>query len=202
MRKRTYPTEELTDTRETKKGRDTLPNGKGRETLPNGKGRETLPNGKGRETLPDGLLDMSPALRKDELSELEAEMINATPEQFQQMLGKMYRIMLVRGLKDVPRPKSIKEIQALNDMIRRSEGVEARERGGGTPAGGFLPRVVGRKKVMVVDMETEKVVDTGEAGTVETVDTGKVVEATVVEPAPEPSGDPTPDPIPDTEGFF
>jgi hypothetical protein len=173
MRKRTYPTEELTDTRETRKGSQ-------------------------RETLPDGLLDMSPALRKDELSELEAEMINATPEQFQQMLGKMYRIMLVRGLKDVPRPKSIKEIQALNDMIRRSEGVEARERGGGTPAGGFLPRVVGRKKVMVVDMETEKVVDTGEAGTVETVET----EETVVEPVDEPSGDPTPDPTPDTDGFF
>jgi len=162
MRKRTYPTEELTDTRETKKG-----------------------SSSGRETLPDGLLDMSPALRKDELSDLEAEMLNATPEQFQQMLGKMYRIMLVRGLKDVPRPKSIKEIQALNDMIRRSEGVEARERGGGTPAGGFLPRVVGRKKVLVVDTDTEKVVDTGEAETVE-----------------EPTTEPVDEPIPDTEGFF
>ncbi len=141
---------ELTDTRETKKGSQ-------------------------RETLPDGLLDMSPALRKDELSDLEAEMLNATPEQFQQMLGKMYRIMLVRGLKDVPRPKSIKEIQALNDMIRRSEGVEARERGGGTPAGGFLPRVVGRKKVLA-----------------------EPVEATLVEPAPELTPEVTPEP----ESFF
>jgi hypothetical protein len=133
---------------------------------------EALADPRKRTDIPENLLDMSPVLQKDELIELQEEMINATPEQFQVMLGKVYRIMLVRGLKDIPAPKSIKEIQALNDMIRRSEGVEARERGGGAPAGGFLPRVVSRRKLGVTSTEP------------------KIMEVEVVAPPPESADSP------------
>jgi len=90
---------------------------------------------------------MSPALTPEELAEVKHVLATATPEQFQQALSVILRKMLVAGFKDIPAPKSIKEMEVVFNMVRKAEGVEARERGHGMPASGFLPRVVGRKAI-------------------------------------------------------
>jgi hypothetical protein len=105
-----------------------------------------------------GDIDLSPALRPSELLDLEAVIESATPEQFQQLLAAALRKMMVRGLRDIPPPKSIKELQAMVTMFRQVEGIEARDRGGGAPPAGFLPRTVSRK-AMVVEAEAEVVSD-------------------------------------------
>lgn len=100
-------------------------------------------------------IDMSPALKPFELADIESIIEGATPEQFQQALALLMRKMMVRGLKDIPPPKSIKELQVLYDMFRKAEGIEARDRGGGAPAAGFLPRMVSRKPMGVIEVTEE-----------------------------------------------
>ena len=90
-------------------------------------------------------IDFSPALVESEITDIEKMIETATPEQFQQLLSLLFRKMMVRGLKDIPPPKSIKEMQVLYTMFRQAEGIEARDRGGGAPPAGFLPRTVSRK---------------------------------------------------------
>ena len=116
-----------------------------------------------------------PAMREGELCELERIIECASPEQFQQEISKVFRKMMVRGLREIPPPKSIKELQAIYDMFRKAEGIERADKGGGAVVGGFLPRVVGRRGLgtgvkTVVEYPKERVVTT---------------EAEVVAPEPE-----------------
>lgn len=104
----------------------------------------------------NGDIDLTPALRPSELLDLEAVIESATPEQFQQLMSVCIRKMMVRGMKDIPPPKSIKELQVMVTLFRQMEGIEARDRGGGAPPAGFLPRTVSRKAI--VDVE-ETIVD-------------------------------------------
>jgi|688.fasta_scaffold143019_4 hypothetical protein len=92
-------------------------------------------------------MDFSPALVPNEIVDIEKMVETATPEQFQQLLALLLRKMMVRGLRDIPPPKSIKEMQVLFTMFRQAEGIEARDRGGGAPPAGFLPRMVSRKSM-------------------------------------------------------
>lgn len=117
-------------------------------------------------SLPEALgVDFSPALRESEINELEALVDVASPEQFQQGLSRLLRKMMARGLKDIPTPKSIKELEVLFNMFRKAEGIERADKAGGPVGGGFLPRVVGRRSLAV----KEEVVggDQSEATTVE-----------------------------------
>ena len=95
-----------------------------------------------------GDIDLTPALRPSELLDLEAVIESATPEQFQQLMSVCIRKMMVRGMKDIPPPKSIKELQVMVTLFRQMEGIEARDRGGGAPPAGFLPRTVSRKAMV------------------------------------------------------
>lgn len=105
-------------------------------------------------------MDFSPALVPAEITDIEKMIETATPEQFQQLLSLLFRKMMVRGLKDIPPPKSIKEMQVLYTMFRQAEGIEARDRGGGAPPAGFLPRMVSRKAMgsedAVIELTPEK----------------------------------------------
>lgn len=108
--------------------------------------------------------DLSPAMKEGELCELERIIDIASPEVFQQELSKVLRKMMVRGLREIPPPKSIKELQAIYDMFRKAEGIERADKQGGAVVGGFLPRVVGRrslgvgnKESVVVEYPAEKV---------------------------------------------
>ena len=106
-------------------------------------------------------MDFSPALVPNEILDIEKMVETATPEQFQQLLAVLMRKMMVRGLKDIPPPKSIKEMQVLFTMFRQAEGIEARDRGGGAPPAGFLPRMIKRGVVggsgdAVIDLIPEK----------------------------------------------
>lgn len=92
--------------------------------------------------------DFTPAVKESDLTELVRISETATPEQFQQALAVVFRKMMVQGLREIPPPRSIKELQAIYDMFRKAEGIEARDRGGGAPSGGFLPRVVGRRSLV------------------------------------------------------
>ena len=108
-------------------------------------------------------IDMTPALSPEELAEVKQVLVTATPEQFQQALAGVLRKMLVTGLKDIPAPKSIKEMEVVFNMVRKAEGIEARERGHGMPASGFLPRVVGRKAIPnIVEVEVGTELDSGD----------------------------------------
>lgn len=106
--------------------------------------------------------DLSPAMNPGELTEIERIIESASPEQFQAELSKVLRKMMVRGLREIPPPKSIKELQAIYDMFRKAEGIERADKQGGAVVGGFLPRVVGRrslgnKESVVVEYPAEKV---------------------------------------------
>ena len=107
---------------------------------------------------------ISPALVPAEITDIEKMIETATPEQFQQLLAVLMRKMMVRGLKDIPPPKSIKEMQVLFTMFRQAEGIEARDRGGGAPPAGFLPRMVSRKAMgsedAVIELIPEKEIPT------------------------------------------
>jgi len=109
-------------------------------------------------------------LQSKDLVDLEQTLAAATPEQFQQLLAMAFRKIMVKGLRDIPAPKSIKELQAVYDMFRKAEGIEAKDRGGSGVGSGFLPRVVGRKRVVDVEDATGEVTETVDAEVAETVD--------------------------------
>jgi hypothetical protein len=135
------------------------------KTFPTEKLTAKTPNIRGfpSESLVDNAIDMSPALTPEELAEVKHVLATATPEQFQQALSVILRKMLVAGFKDIPAPKSIKEMEVVFNMVRKAEGVEARERGHGMPASGFLPRVVGRKAIPnIVEVEVGTELDSGD----------------------------------------
>jgi len=161
MRKSKFPTEHVIDRRGKAEAQD-----KGKRGLPDSKdSKRGLPDTKSNRGLPDSLLDFSPALQSKDLVDLEQTLAAATPEQFQQLLAMAFRKIMVKGLRDIPAPKSIKELQAVYDMFRKAEGIEAKDRGGSGVGSGFLPRVVGRKRV--VDVE-DAAVDAEVADTVDT----------------------------------
>ena len=92
-------------------------------------------------------MDMSPALSPTEFSQLQTLAKECTPEQFQTALSNVLQKMIVVGLKDMPAPKSIKELESLVRLFRQTSGLEAKDKAGGGPSGGFLPRVVTRRAV-------------------------------------------------------
>ena len=92
-------------------------------------------------------MDMSPALTSTEFAELQTIAKDSTAEQFQAALSQVLQKMIVTGLKDMPAPKSIKELESLIRLFRQTSGLEAKDKAGGGPSGGFLPRVVTRRNV-------------------------------------------------------
>jgi len=92
-------------------------------------------------------MDMSPALTPTEFAELQTIAKDSTAEQFQAALSQVLQKMIVTGLKDMPAPKSIKELESLIRLFRQTSGLEAKDKAGGGPSGGFLPRVVTRRNV-------------------------------------------------------
>ena len=92
-------------------------------------------------------MDMSPALSPTEFNQLQTLAKECTPEQFQTALANVLQKMIVTGLKDMPAPKSIKELESLVRLFRQTSGLEAKDKAGGGPSGGFLPRVVTRRSV-------------------------------------------------------
>lgn len=113
----------------------------------------------------EGVIDLTPALTEADMAEIKQVLATATPEQFQQCLAGVLRKMLVTGLKDIPAPKSIKEMEVVFNMVRKAEGIEARERGHGVPPAGFLPRVVGRKAIPTFEAEVLPTEDPGSGDT-------------------------------------
>jgi hypothetical protein len=105
------------------------------------------------ETLVENANNLISALTEKELVEIKQVLVTASPEQFQQVLAGILRKILVTGLRDIPAPKSIKEMEVVFNMVRKAEGIEARERGHGMPPSGFLPRVVGRKAMPSFEAE-------------------------------------------------
>lgn len=166
MRKSKFPTEHVIDRRGKAEAQD-----------------KGTPDTKSNRGLPDSLLDFSPALQSKDLVDLEQTLAAATPEQFQQLLAMAFRKIMVKGLRDIPAPKSIKELQAVYDMFRKAEGIEAKDRGGSGVGSGFLPRVVGRKRVVDVEDATGEVAETVDAEVTETVDAevAETVDAEVAE---------------------
>ena len=106
--------------------------------------RDAAKRSKDGEVIP---MDMSPALSTTEFSQLQTIARDATAEQFQAALAAVLQKMIVTGLKDMPAPKSIKELESLIRLFRQTSGLEAKDKAGGGPSGGFLPRVVTRRSV-------------------------------------------------------
>ena len=106
--------------------------------------RDAAKRSKDGEVIP---MDMSPALSPTEFSQLQTIARDATAEQFQAALAAILQKMIVTGLKDMPAPKSIKELESLIRLFRQTSGLEAKDKAGGGPSGGFLPRVVTRRSV-------------------------------------------------------
>lgn len=145
-----------------KPGRNPLPDPRDGSKPPKKKARRRdFPSEQLTERNPEGM-DFSPALIPNEITDIEKMIETATPEQFQQLLSVLLRKMMVRGFKDIPPPKSIKELQVLFTMFRQAEGIEARDRGGGAPPAGFLPRMVSRKAMGSGDAVIDVIPETDE----------------------------------------
>lgn len=103
--------------------------------------------------------DMPSVFNKTDLVHLEKLAVTATPEEFQAASAMFFRKLLVRGLENVPVPRTIKEIQSIADLIRKAEGIDAKN---GAPAQGLVAvRGFSRGRAKVVDAEE---VDGGEGG--------------------------------------
>lgn len=126
-------------------------------------------------------MDMSPALTPTEFKQLQTLAKECTPEQFQTALSNVLQKMIVTGLKDMPAPKSIKELESLVRLFRQTSGLEAKDKAGGGPSGGFLPRVVTRRSVAT---EVE------------------VIPNTEAEVIPNTDSEPNPEPEPESPSFF
>ena len=112
-----------------------------------------------------------------DLAQLEALALKATPEDFQKACATFFRRLLVKGLENIPVPKTIKEVQAVADLLRKAENLD----GKGGPSGGRLvkPHTFGRGRASGGD---------------------KVVEAEVVESSPDGEKD-EPSETPDLDDF-
>jgi hypothetical protein len=93
--------------------------------------------------------DDPPVFKASEISALENLATVATPEEFQKGVAQFFRKLIVRGMENVPVPRTIKEIQALADMLRKAEGLEQKDKGNLITPGLVSARRVQRKNVVV-----------------------------------------------------
>lgn len=99
------------------------------------------------------LPDDPPVFKETEIAALETLATVATPEEFQKGVAQFFRKLIVRGMENVPIPRTIKEIQALADMLRKAEGLEQKDKGNIVIGGLVAPRRVQRKS-MVLEAES------------------------------------------------
>lgn len=83
-----------------------------------------------------------PVFSERDLAPLRAIAVDGSAEEFQKALGMVLRRLMVTGLKNIGEPKTIKDLQAIADMIRKSEGIDGK--GGGMGGGLVGPRMVTR----------------------------------------------------------
>lgn len=104
-----------------------------------------------------------PVFSERDLAPLRAIAVDGSAEEFQKALGMVLRRLMVTGLKNIGEPKTIKDLQAIADMIRKSEGIDGK--GGGMGGGLVGPRMVTRGPIRgragpIVDAEEST--DSGE----------------------------------------
>lgn len=133
---------------------------------PKRKGRPPNPN-KGARPLGGyqalALPDDPPVFKATEIAALENLATVATPEEFQKGVAQFFRKLIVRGMENVPVPRTIKEIQALADMLRKAEGLEQKDKGNMIATGLVSARRVMRKSVVVeADPAIEELAETGD----------------------------------------
>jgi len=91
----------------------------------------------------------APVFKDSEIAALESLATVATPEEFQKGVAQFFRKLIVRGMENVPVPRTIKEIQALADMLRKAEGLDQKDKGNGIATGLVAPRRMQRKQIVV-----------------------------------------------------
>jgi len=108
------------------------------------------------------LLDemMEPVLPPSEV-ELIEQALDLSPEEFQKVTGRAYRVALIEGLKTMPRPKNIKEVAAMHKLFREAEGLDKHKDQGVVPQG-FVPnmRTVSRRTIEVAPATIDAVATT------------------------------------------
>lgn len=107
-----------------------------------------------RKPKPEELADPNepPVFTLTECAQLEKLATFGTAEEFQKGFAMFVRRLLVRGLENVPTPRTIKELQALADMCRKAEGLDKNVPSNAVVIGGGLVRVGGvRRNTVVVD---------------------------------------------------
>jgi hypothetical protein len=90
-----------------------------------------------------------PVFTGSEIRALENLATVATAEEFQKGVAQFFRKLIVKGMENVPVPRTIKEIQALADMLRKAEGLEQKDKGNMIAGGLVSPRRVTRKSMVV-----------------------------------------------------
>ena len=98
-----------------------------------------------------------PALPDVEIARL-ARLTDSSPEEFQKAMASLFRRLAIEGFRTIQAPRNYKELATVVDLWRKLEGMDAKDKGGGMPAGlvGVL-RSVQRRPVMdaeTVDAET------------------------------------------------
>ena len=121
---------------------------------PKRRGRPPLPKVDQQSYRGLALPDDPPVFKASEIAALENLAVAATPEEFQKGVAQFFRKLIVRGMENVPVPRTIKEIQALADMLRKAEGLEQKDKGNMIATGLVSPRRVQRKQI-VVEAEAE-----------------------------------------------
>jgi hypothetical protein len=110
------------------------------------------------------LPDDPPVFKASEIAALESLAVAATPEEFQKGVAQFFRKLIVRGMENVPVPRTIKEIQALADMLRKAEGLEQKDKGNLITPGLVSARRVQRKSVVLEAVEGSPQTDSGDTG--------------------------------------
>lgn len=103
------------------------------------------------------LLDemLEPALPEAEVGLVE-QALEADAETFDKVAERAFRVAFIEGLRNMPKPKSVKEVATMYDLFRKSSGRD-KEKAKDAGNQGFVPtmRVVNRRMIEVVEVERD-----------------------------------------------
>lgn len=109
-----------------------------------------------RKSSPDTMIRANPSENVQNATLAMPEIpANATPEQFQSILGAFVQSLMVQGLANIEPPRNLAELEKLNAIHRKAAGLDKVNTGNGASPLVAPMRTVSRRPVDVVTVEVE-----------------------------------------------
>jgi hypothetical protein len=111
--------------------------------------------------------DSSPTGTRDSLNPYKVDQVtkdsssalsispNSAPQDYQNELSQALKVLSVQGLRELEPPRNWSEMKILNDMIRKADGLDARDKGGPVSLLVNVGASLSRRGVVVEAVEVE-----------------------------------------------